>query len=435
MANHQIPKYCCPNSLNISTSGVEIQGIPILDLVETYGTPLYVYDGNSICDAITKINHYLPDFELFYSVKANPSLGLSKLIQTKNVGIEIASGGELKLAREAGFTPEKITFAGPAKTDAELSLAIDQNIAAINVESKTELMRLENIAKYKNVMVNACLRINIKRNKVNSPEIMAGKASRFGIDEETVFELVDTKKLKHVNLKGIHVYTASQILNSEDILINFLKTLSFAEKWNKENLALEVISFGGGFGIPYSENDLHLDLSYLGKSLSDILQTFVKRTPNHSPRFILELGRFIVAQSGFFLTKVIDVKISRGETFVSTDGGINHFIRPTFMNLNHPLFVVNKLKEPELTSVNIGGPLCTPFDLLARDVYLPKMEYGDLVCILNAGAYGYSLSMLNFLSHPTPAEILVFNANSYLLRERGDLNQYIKTQIIPTILG
>jgi diaminopimelate decarboxylase len=398
-----------------------------------YGTPLYVYDAAMLVDNYRIVCQALPQFEVFYALKANPSLALCTLFHKQGAGAELASGGELKLALKADFPPAKIVFAGPAKTDIELAQAVEAGIASVNVESFAELARLEAVARRMGKRVNASLRINTKQSDVATPEVMVGAASRFGIDEEKVLDELDRLQgLDYVHLSGIHVYTASQILEVEAVIRNLIRTLTFASTLAEQTaIPLARIVFGGGFGVPYAPDVPVLDMARLSIRVDETLKKFAGIL--HETRLIVELGRYLVARAGVFLTRVVDVKHSRGKQFVATDGGMNHFFRPVLMNLNHPTFIVNKLKMPETETVNIGGPLCTPIDIIANEVRVPAVEAGDLVGFFNAGAYGFSMSLLDFLAHPRPAEVLVQDAEPYLIRERGTFEDIVRHQRVPPI--
>jgi diaminopimelate decarboxylase len=206
-------------------------------------------------------------------------------------------------------------------------------------------------------------------------------------------------------------------------------TLKLAQYYaEKLNFKLNCIDFGGGWGIPYKEDEKELNIKYLADEINNIVQSSGIDLENM--RFIIELGRYLVAESGIYLTKIIDIKESRGKKFVITDGGINQQVRPTFMKLNHPTRIVNKLNQKNTEIVDVVGPLCTPLDVLAKDVALPKPEIGDIIGVFNSGAYGLSMSMLNFHSHPWPAEVLIMDGKVFLIRERGTYEKALGNQFL-----
>ncbi len=438
MASHNLHRYTALRDFSQVDAELQIGGLPVSRLVEMYGTPLYVYDAAMLVENYRIVCQALPQFEVFYALKANPSLALCALFHKQGAGAELASGGELKLALKAGFPPAKIVFAGPAKTDAELAQVVEAGIASVNVESFAELARLEAVAQKLGKRVNVSLRINTKQSDVSTPEVMVGAASRFGIDEEKVLDELDRLQgLDYVHLSGIHVYTASQILEVEAVIRNLVRTLTFASTLVEQTaIPMARIVFGGGFGVPYAPDVPVLDMARLSTRVEETLaENTAKQFANvlHNTRLIVELGRYLVARAGVFLTRVVDVKHSRGKQFVATDGGMNHFFRPVLMNLNHPTFIVNKLGMPETETVNIGGPLCTPIDIIANEVRVPAVEAGDLVGFFNAGAYGFSMSLLDFLAHPRPAEVLIQDAEPYLVRERGTFEDIVRHQRVPPI--
>jgi diaminopimelate decarboxylase len=429
---HNFQRYTMLHGFSQEGSELQIGPWSASQLTRRYGTPLYVYDGAIIEEAYHLVERAFPQFEVFYSIKANPSLAICTLLRHLGSGAELASGGELHLASVAGFEPHKIVFAGPAKTDEELALAIRTGIASVNVESFSELKRLELIAKSEHKRVNACLRINTRESSVSTPEIMVGGPSKFGIDEELVFEELGNLDFKYVNIIGIHVYTASQILDVGSVISNLNRTLELASTCSRwEGFRLRFIVFGGGFGVPYDEHEQELKIPSLANKVSEMIR---KSNYNYSIsdiRLVLELGRFLVARAGVFLTRVTEVKKSRGKLYIITDGGMNQFLRPVLMDLNHPTLIVTKLGELETNTADIGGPLCTPLDVIASEVEIPEVEVGDIVGLFNAGAYGFSMSMMDFLGHPRPSEILLYNGHSHLIRRRGAFKDITRHQEVP----
>lgn len=425
---HQLPRNCLPDALTMEDGVFAIQDVPLLKILEQFGTPLYVYDSQSILNQIDALQTHFTAFSPFYSVKANNSLAVAQLIAQSGLGAELASGGEINLVTKAGFTPDRMTFAGPGKTDAELTDAIQAGIKAINAESLNEIKRINRIAEQLGKKANVCIRVNLNSGTKESPEIMTGLASKFGIDEDEVFEVVDPASYPHINFLGYHVYTASQILSVSEIANNFALFLGFAERWLEHGWPLSLCSFGGGFGIPYFTEDEPLDMEALAAALEEVKQSSVLNN-REDVEIVLELGRYIVGHCGMFITKVLDVKASKGEHFIITDGGINAFHRPKLMNLNHPSFVMEKVGQDCTIIASINGPLCTPIDRIAVPDDLPTVDVGDHVVFLNAGAYGYSLSILFFLSQQTPAEVLVHEGKAHLVRSARSLELFLQEEI------
>ncbi|MEM7538634.1 MAG: diaminopimelate decarboxylase [Chloroflexota bacterium] len=433
MTIHTLNQYPTLSPFAQEGQELKIGHLRISELVHQFGTPLYVYDGAIIESAYQQLQAVFPSFDVFYSMKANASLGLSALLRHMGAGAEVASGGELQLALASGFDPNNIMYAGPAKTDDELAMAANVGIASINVESLDELARLAQLAAQSHSVINICLRINTKEAKIDADTVMIGGPSRFGIDEEVVFDAWDTLSQslpKNICVKGIHVYTGSQILQADTIVRNLERTLSVAKVLSDKGLDMSTIVFGVGLGVPYKRSQDHVNLQELKQRIDNVLQVSGNGSLENT-RLIVESGRFLVGESGVFLTKVIDVKKSRGKLFVSTDGGLNHFARPSLMGYNHPTFVVNKLGLEETETIDIGGPLCTPEDVLASDVRVPAIAQGDILGLFYAGGYGYSFSMLDFLGHPKPAEVLVYQNEVHVIRERGSFEDLRYKQSIP----
>lgn len=405
---------------------MEIGGIRARKLARVFGTPLYVYDAEIIRRQYRELKTQLPEFEVFYSLKANGSLAVAKVLAQEGAGAEIASDGELVLAQAAGFPPEKIIFAGPGKSPRQLEAAAKAGILCFNVESAQELLRLEEIGRKLQKKILCALRINT-REGAEAQEQMVGGPSKFGWDEEKIVEELKTllPTFEYVEVRGIHVYTASGVLKREALVANAQRTLRLARKLAGElNFPLELVNFGGGYGVPYYPHEKPLDLEALGRELRELFA----RENFQVARQFLELGRFLVAPAGFFLTEVIDLKESRGENFAIVDGGMNQFVRPVFMDLNHPTMLAAGKGGGE-REYQIGGPCCTPIDLIARGVTLPRLEIGDLVAFGNAGAYGFSMSMLYFLGHPLPAEVLVDRGEARLIRKRGQVGDCLVNQL------
>ncbi len=367
-----------------------------------------------------------PSFEIFYSMKANPSMAIVELLRDLGAGSEIASGGELFLAREVGYDPLDIVFAGPGKTDRELEDAILNGVFAINVESLRELERMARISKLLGVPARAALRINttVGLGKVGGGsagplhEQMAGGPSKFGIDEEKLKGLAEAWDRRRIEIVGLHVYTASQILQEDEVVANAERTAAMALRVEEIiGAPVQSIDFGGGLGVPHYEEERPLDLASLGPRVEEVFRPFRERKEF---RLILELGRFLVSECGVYMTRVLELKESRGERYVITDGGVNQFVRPVLMKVKHQAAVINRLGAGANATAKATGPLCTPIDVTSEALPVPDgIATDDLVGVFNAGAYGYSMSPELFLSHPTPAEVLVIGGKMHLVRERG----------------
>lgn len=374
-------------------------------------------------------------FDLFYSVKANPSLGVLSLLSSLGSGMEIASAGELFLAREVGCDVLDIVFAGPGKTDAELEEAVISGVFAVNVESMRELGRLGRIAALAGIRARAALRINtvsgLSEAGVGSAgplhRDMAGGPSKFGIDEEKLGQLVEHWDRRNIDIVGVHVYTASQILNPDEIVENARRTVRAAaevEKLTGEDLM--AIDFGGGFGVPHYDDETPIEIGALAARVQEVFAPYIEKD---GTRLILELGRYLVSECGIFVSRIVELKDSRGERFVITDGGMNQFLRPVLTGVKHQARVLNRLGATLPSTAKLTGPLCTPIDVGSRELPIPDdIAIDDLVGVFNAGAYGYSMSPQLFLSHPTPAEVMVLDGSPHLARRRGERRDLLFNQ-------
>lgn len=410
-------------------------GVPITTIVGQHGTPMYVYDGDMVCSRYEALKSAFPSFEIFYSMKANPSFALVGLLRHLGAGSEIASGGELFLTKEVGHDPLDVVFAGPGKTDRELEDAIISGVFAINIESLRELDRVAHIAKLIGIPARVALRINTAVGLSKSGggsagplhERMAGGPSKFGIDEEKLDALADHWDKRAVEIVGIHIYTASQILDAEEVVENAKRAVAAAE--HVERITREpvmTIDFGAGFGVPHYKEETPLDLPALGARVEEVFKPFSDRK---DVRLILELGRYLVSECGVFVTRVIELKESRGERFVITDGGINQFVRPVLMKVEHEARVISRLCSPTPTVAKVSGPLCTPIDIMSEHIQVPEdISLDDLVGIFNAGAYGFSMSPQLFLSHPSPVEVLVLDGEIIEARKRGTYKDFLLKQ-------
>jgi len=391
-----------------------IDGIGISEIVRIHPTPFYLYSAQVIRANFERLRANFPGFDIFYSFKANPNLRICRILRELGSGADISSRGELAAALYVGFSPDDIAFVGPGKSRDEIEQAIASGIFAIVVESIDELELVDEIARQKGRSVRILLRINTLEEPI-SPEMMVGGPSKFGFDEEVVVDEVGSKKLTNARIEGIHVYSASQVLDTNFISKHIDYVADLALRLASEiGFDLRCVDFGGGFGVPYGdESPLNLDpIRVAAERASRVLLG-----KHEGCRLIFEIGRYVVAEAGVFVTRVLRVKRSRGKQFVITDAGMNHFTRPVLMRARHPIKILNKMSEPPRVTCDVVGPICTPVDASGRDVNLPEPEPGDLIGIFNAGAYGYSMSALNFMSLGFPAEIIVDQGRVEVIRK------------------
>lgn len=385
------------------------------ELARRQGTPLYVYDGSAVLRRIQQLRDTLPNqLALHYAIKANPLRELVQLMATHMDGMDVASAGELQLALEAGVAGADISFAGPGKRDEELKAAIEAGVM-LSLESSAQLERAAKTGERIGKRPRVALRINPAFRLKASGMHMGGGPSPFGIDEEVAPEVLRQAAQLPVELLGLHVYAGSQNLSATHLIEAQDAIFTLAEHLSVHfPQGLAWLNIGGGFGIPYFAGDKALSLSAVAENLHRRVQAFHKRLGQCE--LVLELGRYLVGEAGVYLCRVIDRKISRGQVYLVTDGGMHHHLAASgnlgqVIRKNFPVVLAERMPtdEPQHPTevVSVVGPLCTPLDMLADGIELEHAEPGDLVAVLQSGAYGLSASPVNFLSHPPPREILV----------------------------
>lgn len=379
------------------------------DLVaEAGGTPLFAYDSRIIGRQIERFRAAIPqDVALHYAVKANPYAPLLSWIADKVDGFDVASAGELGRVAHLGLP---ISFAGPGKTDRQLETAIRAGVT-INLESEGEAERALAIAAEGSRPPKLAVRVNPPFALKGAGMKMGGLASQFGVDHDRAPALVRRLVEAGSDWRGLHIFTGSQALHADALIEVQAATVALAaEIAEQAGAPPPEVNLGGGFGIPYFAGDKALDLDAVGAALAKTLAGRPKILGETA--FAIELGRWLVGEAGVYLTRIVDRKESCGETFLVTDGGLQHMLAASgnfgqLLRRNYPVAIATRFgAEPE-EDVTITGCLCTPLDLLAHEVSLPRAEVGDLVAIFCSGAYGLSASPQEFLSHPRAREILV----------------------------
>ena len=405
-----------------------------------FGTPLYLYDFDALERQAVRLRRAVPSrFEIAYAVKANPSLAVLSFLFEKGLGADVASRGELVAARRAGCPPSRILSTGPAKSDADLEALIQARVSQIHAEGEWELERLEAIARRLGRRVPVGLRLNPPWGIAEKKIIIGGPgAKKFGFDLPSAARVLrlnrDRGAFPHLDLCGFQVFNASNVLDASLLVDNTRRVLSLALSLSRKyGVSLRSVDFGGGFGVPYAEGEKPLDLEILRKGLEAVAAAARARGLPHSTRLVFEPGRFLVAESGWYVTCVLGTKRSRGTEYVLVDGGIHHFLRPVLFETLHPVEVVPG-RGGRLSSrkkVVIAGPLCTSVDLLHPGVRLPLPRRGDLIAVANAGAYGYTESMPLFLSHEWPAEVGLRKGKLALLRRAPSVRALLDAQRVP----
>ena len=404
-----------PKGYPLIDGKIHIAGRAIEDWIGEIGqTPAFLYDAALLDQRVNDLRAAMPErLAIHYAMKANPFAPFLRHMIGLCDGIDLASGGELETALDNGAQPQYMSFAGPAKTDAELKLAIKKGVT-INLESEGEAERCLAIGHSLGTKPRLAVRVNPDFDLRGSGMRMGGGAKAFGVDEERVPGLVRHIIAAGAHWRGFHIYAGSQSLDSDALAETQANTIALAAQLaNAIGVAPEHVNLGGGFGIPYFAKDKPVDLNIIGEEL--------KRQFSNLPdilkdcKFAIELGRYLAGEAGIYVTRIIDKKISHGEIFLACDGGLHHQLAAsgnfgTVVRRNYPVAMASQRDGAE-EIVNIVGCLCTPLDRLGDRVLLSRAEVGDLVIIFCAGAYGASASPVNFLGHGPAAEILLNDKN------------------------
>lgn len=410
-----------------SASELCIGNYNISTLAERYGTPFFVYNGEVLDQKLAQLRAALPSrFHVSYSVKSNPNCAILQHFLAQGCGLEIASGGEFHLAIRAGCPPQHILFAGPGKTTAELDMVVSQGIGEIHVESLGEIERLERISQRLGRNTRVAVRVNPRAEVQGGAMRMGGKAAPFGIDEEDLDPVLERLfATSYLTFSGLHLFTGTQILEASILIGQYRRGLILAKQVAaKYQQPIHTLDFGGGLGIPYFASEHELDMAALHSGLALLMEDVWDDPLFADTKFIVEPGRYLVGEAGIYVTQINDIKISRGKKFLVVDGGMHHHLAASgnlgqVIKRNFPLCLLNKLDQPAKEIVDVVGPLCTPLDILARDIELPTAEIGDLVGVLQSGAYARTASPMGFLSHMTPPEVLIYRDVARLIRRRG----------------
>lgn len=397
----------------VKSGSLCVGGIPVEMLAERVGqTPFFAYDRGLLTDRVAQLRAALPPLvNLSYAIKANPMPAVVHHLSGLVDSFDVASALELRTALNTTLPPEHISFAGPGKGIAELRQAVAAGVT-VELESGTEAQRVADIGQELGIRPRVAIRVNPDFDIKGSGMRMGGGPQQFGIDAEKVPELFKKFSEDDLDVLGFHVFAGSQNLHADVIAqaqrntVELVLRLASSVHW-----PVRYLNLGGGFGIPYFEKDVPLDLSVIGQNIADLLATKIgSELP--SARVVIELGRYIVGECGVYVTRIIDRKESRGRVYLVVDGGLHHQLAASgnfgqVIRRNYPVAIGNRMDEAPSETASVVGKLCTPLDLLGDRVALPAAEIGDLVVVFQAGAYGRTASPTAFLSHPEPAEVLV----------------------------
>ncbi len=389
-----------------------IGGVPLSLLAERIGqTPFYAYDRALLRERVATLRAALPSaIKLHYAMKANPMPALVGFMAGLVDGIDVASAGELRVALDAGADPQEISFAGPGKRQAELRQAVASRVL-INVESMREVQLLAAISDELGLPARVAVRVNPDFELKGSGMKMGGGPKQFGVDVEQMPELLAAIAKAGLAFEGFHLFAGSQNLRAESICEAQLKSYELALRLAQSAPGpVRFLNLGGGFGIPYFPGEQRLEL----QPIADNLERLAARARGDMPEvsLVIELGRYLVGEAGIYVTRIVDRKLSRGQVFLVTDGGLNHHLSASgnfgqVIRKNYPVTIGNRAASSEREVASVVGPLCTPLDLLADRMDLPVAQVGDLVVVFQSGAYGASASPQAFLGHPPCIEVLV----------------------------
>ncbi len=412
----------------------------LIALAERYGTPFYAYDFEIFERQAKKLRGAVPSrFELFYAVKANPSLSVLRVFSRLGMGADVASRGEIEAALAAGFPPDRLVMAGPGKSERDLAAAARGRILGINVEGAAELDRLQEIAQTSETPIRVQLRLNPRWSRAERIPILGGPgAGKFGMSVSLAREILGRQsRWPDLSISGFHVFQASNVLDARAFVANVRRVIDLVlDLGRRSRVPLRLIDLGGGFGIPYAPDEKPFDLEVLKRGLREVAAEIKGERLFDGTRFLFEPGRYLSAPAGVYVCRVLELKTTgrrSSKLHAVVDGGIHHLLRPSLVG-PHPVRLISARRSTRrlnLSSVTIAGPLCTSLDVLADEALLPLPAPGDLVVIGNVGAYGYTESMPLFLSHEWPAEIGVRRGQDAPLRKPPTTAELLAAQSAP----
>ena len=391
---------------------LQIGGMPVSRLAERVGrTPFYAYDRGLISRRVAELRAALPaEIHLHFAIKANPMPAVVQHLCDLVDGFDLASAGEMKIALDTSMAPEKISFAGPGKSMAELRQAAAAGIV-VNLESGLEMERLAQAGADLGLRPKAAVRVNPDFELKSSGMKMGGGPKQFGVDAERVPAMLARMRELPIEFYGFHIFSGSQNLKPDAIMEAQRNTFDLARRLARDAPGpVRLLNLGGGFGIPYFPGDQRLDLKAVGDHLATLVPDARRDFPE--AEFVIELGRYLVGEAGVYVSRIIDRKESRGQVFLVTDGGLHHHLSASgnfgqVIRKNYPVLVGNKVVAETPGTASVVGPLCTPLDVLGDKMELGHAQVGDLIVVLQSGAYGLTASPTAFLGHPAPVEVLV----------------------------
>ena len=420
------------------------EDVPVRDLAERHGTPLYVYSARTVLEHYRKLRDAFAGAAelahpplICYSIKANSNLSILKLMKDEGSGFDVVSGGELHRALKVGADPKKCVFAGVGKTDEEISYALDKGILLFNVESEEELANIDRLSGKLGKRAQVALRVNPDVDPQTHTYISTGKKeSKFGVDLKRALRIIaGAKDLKSAVLSGLHVHIGSQITKVEPYVETMNRIAGFLPECRKAGATIEWLDIGGGFGIWYKDK--------LARPAKEIAEAILPALAKTGCRILLEPGRFIVGNAGILVTRVLYIKESGEKKFVICDAGMNDLIRPALYSAYHRIWPVRtdpghsgevpdeeQWTGPAVVS-DVVGPICESGDFFAKERRLPPLKRGDLLCVFSAGAYGFAMAS-NYNSHPRPCEVMVAGRDARVVTARETMDDLLRQERIET---
>ena len=404
------------------------EGIPIERIAEKVGTPFYLYSYNTLVRHFTvfdKAFEGIPHL-VCYSAKANSNLALLRLFVNLGGGIDVVSGGELFRALKGGADPQKIVFSGVGKREDEIEYALKAGLLMFNVESSQELQAINEVAGRIGKKAPIAIRVNPDIDPKTHPYISTGlKQNKFGIDilrAPMAYRLAS--QLPNLKVVGIDCHIGSQLVEVEPVIAALRKLKQLVEDLRKEGMDIQYLDLGGGLGITYEDEEPPHPVEYASTILEEVRE--------FGCTLILEPGRVIVGNSGVLISKVLYTKENEEKRFLIVDAGMNDLVRPSYYGSYHQILPVRKEPREEVVA-DVVGPLCESSDFLAKERKIPNLRSGELIAVMSAGAYGFSMST-NYNSRPRVPEVLVRDDRMFVIRRREDYEDLVRGEEIPDFL-
>lgn len=426
---------------HLSSSGepdnhLMMEDVDMVRLAQEFGTPLYVMSETRIRERyrafLGAVRRHCEDVMVCFACKANDHLAVCRILANEGAGAEVASGGELFIALRAGVPPSRIVFDGPGKSDADIRYALQNDIALINADSPREIQRIAALAVELKTKATVGLRINPGISVETHPHLSTARVdAKFGTDtEQWVTAFMEAKALEGIELAGLHVHLGSDIAGTDPLVKSVDSIVEVLGRLSEAGIQVRYLDLGGGLGISYEQGDTALSVEEYASSIIPRLLASISSSGLVKPKIIFEPGRWIVADSGILLATVNAVKRARDINWAIVDAGMNCLIRPVLYGARHEIVLANDLERPHSGKYNVGGPCCESGDYIALGAKLPELQEGDLLAVLDVGAYGFTMSS-NYNALPRPAVVLVKNGLADVIRRREQYADLVQDEIVP----